>query len=96
MGIYTKRGHGRKRDIHQDKTIDYSKRELYKQKTMWKEHIQIKRGLHGKVERDTWKGTYTEIKLPKNRQRHIKREKGNNTKWKKGCNKLIAICSEMQ
>ena len=42
------------------------------------------------------KRTYTERKLYKKGQRHIKREKGNNTEWKKECNKLIAICSEMQ
>ena len=54
MDIYTKRGHGQKKDIHQDKTIDYSKRKLYKQKTMWNKDIQIKRGLYGKE--TIWKG----------------------------------------
>ena len=75
MGIYTKRGHGRKRDIHQDKTIDYSKRELYKQKTMWKENIQIKRGLHGKG--TTWKGGKRQMEKGHIRkENYIKKGKG--------------------
>lgn len=42
------------------------------------------------------KRTYTEKKLDKKRQRHIKREKKNNIEWKKWYNKLLAICSKMQ
>ena len=57
----------------------------------------MEKRLHREVKRDTHgRGTYTERKLHKKGQRYVQREKGNNTGWGKGCNKLIAICSKMQ